>query len=95
MQNYIDELLDLWRLQVNGCSTKAPHILKVIWRPPPPDWLKVNTDGVTFGDRSLASCAGVFRTCRCFVKSCFAIPLGVCFAFEAEWAAVVHAIEYA
>ncbi|KAK2639491.1 hypothetical protein Ddye_027286 [Dipteronia dyeriana] len=38
--------------------------------------------------------AGVFRTCRGFVKGCFAIPLGVCFAFEAELAAAVYAIDY-
>ncbi|KAK0608762.1 hypothetical protein LWI29_035530 [Acer saccharum] len=38
---------------------------------------------------------GVFRTCRGFIRGCFAIPLGVCFAFEAELAAAVHAIDYA
>ncbi|KAK3183936.1 hypothetical protein Dsin_031222 [Dipteronia sinensis] len=30
-----------------------------------------------------------------FVKGCFVIHLGVCFAFEVELAAVVHAIDYA
>ena len=34
------------------------------------------------------------RTCRSFIKSCFDVPLGVCFASEAEPAAVVHAIEH-
>ncbi|KAK3199187.1 hypothetical protein Dsin_022602 [Dipteronia sinensis] len=39
--------------------------------------------------------SGIFRTCRGFVKSCFAIPLGVCFAFGAELTAAVHTIDYA
>ncbi|KAK3204926.1 hypothetical protein Dsin_018972 [Dipteronia sinensis] len=36
-----------------------------------------------------------FCTYRGFVKGCFAIPLGVCFAFEAELAAAVHTIDCA
>ncbi|KAK0599983.1 hypothetical protein LWI29_010426 [Acer saccharum] len=55
----------------------------------------VNTDGAAFGSPGLSGCAGVFRTCRGFVRGCFAIPLGVCFAFEAELAAAIHAIDYA
>ena len=51
------------------------------WRPPLSGCLKVNTDGAAFGSPGLAGCAGVFRTCRGFVKGCFAIPLGVCFVF--------------
>ena len=93
MQNSADELLTLWRLQVDGRLTKAP-----IWRSfgaPPPGWLKVNTDGAAFGGRCLIGCAGVFRRCRGFFKSSFAILIGICFAFEVDLAADVHVIEYA
>ena len=52
-------------------------------------------DGAAFGSPSLAGCAGVFRTCRGFIKGCFVIPLGVYFAFKAELAVAAHAINYA
>ncbi|KAK3184210.1 hypothetical protein Dsin_031496 [Dipteronia sinensis] len=86
--------LDLWH-EAMRLPSKAPRILEVNWRPPPPGCLKVNTDGAAFGSPGLAGCAGVFRTCRGFVKGCFAIPLGVCFAFKVELVAAVHAIDYA
>ncbi|KAK3198315.1 hypothetical protein Dsin_021730 [Dipteronia sinensis] len=40
-------------------------------------------------------CGGVFRTCRSFVKACFAVPLGQVFAFEVELLAASLAINYA
>ena len=52
-------------------------------------------DGAAFGAPGLAGCAVVFRNCRGFVKDCFAISLRIGFAFEAELAAAIHAIEYA
>ncbi|KAK3229339.1 hypothetical protein Dsin_001220 [Dipteronia sinensis] len=93
MKNSVDELQTLHRLHVSGRPPKDPHNLEVNWRPPPPRCLKVNTDEAAFGSPGLTGCAGVFRTCRGFVKGCFAIPLGVCFAFEAELAAAIHAID--
>ena len=51
-------------------------------------------DGVAFGSPGLAGCAGIFCTCRGFVKSCFVISFGVCLAFEDELATVVHTNEY-
>ncbi|KAK2658407.1 hypothetical protein Ddye_004940 [Dipteronia dyeriana] len=52
-----------------------------------------NAVSSTFGHKLKLN--GVFRTCRGFVKGCFATPLGVCFAFEAELAVAVYAIDYA
>ena len=95
MKNSVDELQTLQQFHVSGHPTKAPHILEVNWLPPPPGCLKVNTDEAAFGSPGLAGCVRVFHTCRGFVKGCFAIPLGVCFAFEAKLAAAVNAIDYA
>ncbi|KAK2638050.1 hypothetical protein Ddye_025845 [Dipteronia dyeriana] len=86
MKNSMDELQTLQRLYVSGRPPKASRILEVNWRPPPPGCLKVNTDGVAFGSPGLTGCAGFFRTCRDFVKDCF--------AFEAELAAAVYTIDY-
>ena len=71
MKNSVDELQTLQRLHVSGRPAKAHRILEVNWRRPPPSCLKVNMDMATFGTLGLASCVGVFRTCRVFVKGCF------------------------
>ena len=84
MQNSIDELLALQRLRVDGHPAKALRVLEVIWRPPPPGWLKVNTEEATSEGPGLAGCASIFCTCRGFVKSFFAIPLDVYFVFGAK-----------
>jgi len=73
---------------VDGRPCKAPRALEIIWNPPL-DWLKVNTDGATFGGPDLIGCDDVFHTCRGFIEGCFAIPFGVCFSFEAELVVVV------
>ncbi|KAK2643687.1 hypothetical protein Ddye_018882 [Dipteronia dyeriana] len=95
MKNSVDELQILQRLHVSGRPPKAPRILEVNWRPPPSGCLKGNRDEAAFGSPGLAGCAGVFCTCRGFVKDCFTIPFGVCFAFESELAVAVYAIDYA
>ena len=51
-------------------------------------------DGAAFGGLSFVGCDDVFRTCRGFVKRCFAISLGIYFAFEDEPVDFVHRIEY-
>ncbi|KAL5551533.1 hypothetical protein UlMin_001709 [Ulmus minor] len=89
MHNSIHDLMILRWLHVSGRPSKTPWILEVTWCPPPPGRIKVNTDGATHDSPGLASCSGVLRTCRGFIKGCFAIPIGVCFAFEAEIAAAI------
>jgi len=69
---------------MDGRLTKIPRVLEVIWRPPLRVGLRSNTDGVAFEGPSLPGCANVFRTFKGFVNGCFAILLGVCFAFESE-----------
>ncbi|KAK2654916.1 hypothetical protein Ddye_007968 [Dipteronia dyeriana] len=68
MKNSVDELQILQLLHVSGRHPKALHILEVNWCPPPSGCLKVNTDGTVFGSPGHAGCAGVFCTCRGFVK---------------------------
>ena len=57
-----------------------------------PGWLKVNTNGVTFGSHGLAGNEGVFGTSCGFIKGCFAILVGFYFLFYAELVVVIHAI---
>ncbi|KAK2642323.1 hypothetical protein Ddye_024086 [Dipteronia dyeriana] len=69
-------------------------IRSVVWSPPAPGCIKVNTDGSALGSSSVGGCGGVFQTYRSFVKACFAVPLGQVFAFEAELFTASLAINY-
>ena len=73
----------------------APRIIEVLWKPPPLGWIKVNTDGAAFGCPSLTGYGGIFCNCKGFVHRCFAIPIGLAFAFEVELVATIQAISFA
>ncbi|KAI9192845.1 hypothetical protein LWI28_028433 [Acer negundo] len=70
-------------------------IKSVIWSPPAPGWIKVNTNGAVMGSPGVGGCGGIFRNYRASVKSCFAIPLGQVFAFKTELLAASLAINFA
>ncbi|KAK2663018.1 hypothetical protein Ddye_001592 [Dipteronia dyeriana] len=95
MHNCVDDLLILHRFVLCGRPGKAPIIKSVVWLPPAPGWIKVNTDGAVLGSPGVGGCGGVFRTCRSFVKACFAVPLGLVFVFKVELLASSLAINYA
>ncbi|KAK3225743.1 hypothetical protein Dsin_005605 [Dipteronia sinensis] len=95
MRNCVDDLLILRRFDLYGRPARAPVIRSVIWSPPAPGWIKVNTDGAALSSPGVGGCGGVFRNCRAFVKGCFAVPLGQVFAFEAELLAASMAINFA
>ncbi|KAK3229688.1 hypothetical protein Dsin_001569 [Dipteronia sinensis] len=90
-----NDLLILRRLDLRGRPARAPVIMSVIWSPPASGWIKVNTDGAALSSPGVGDCGGVFRNCRAFVKGCFAVPLGVVFAFEVELFAGSMAINLA
>ena len=95
MHNCVDDLLILRRFDLLGRPARAPNIKSVIWSPPAPGWIKVNTDGAASCSPGVGGCGGVFRNCRAFVKGCFVSPLGQVFAFEAELIAASMAINFA
>ncbi|XP_055962061.1 uncharacterized protein LOC130015619 [Mercurialis annua] len=94
-RNSQSELHVLKLLNIKRYIPKAPCIIEVSWKPPPSNWMKVNTDGAALGAPGLAGAGGIFRNYRGFVQRCFAIPLGICFAYEAEMVAVIYAIQEA
>ncbi|KAK3198786.1 hypothetical protein Dsin_022201 [Dipteronia sinensis] len=67
----------------------------VIWSPPAPGWIKVNTDGAVLSSPGAGGCGGVLRNCKAFVKGCFTVSLGHVFAFEVELLAASMAINFA
>ncbi|KAK3188846.1 hypothetical protein Dsin_028407 [Dipteronia sinensis] len=76
MRNCMDDILILHRFGLRGGISKAAVIKSVVWSPPAPSWIKVNTYCVVLGSPGVGGCGGIFRNCKVFVKSCFAIPLG-------------------
>ncbi|PON47283.1 Ribonuclease H, partial [Parasponia andersonii] len=95
MFNSMNDLLILRELRVKGKSRKVPIIIEVIWRPPPLSWIKVNTDGSTYGSSGSYGYSGVFQTHRGFIRGCFSILLGTSYAFEAKLTAAIYAINFA
>ncbi|KAI9181734.1 hypothetical protein LWI28_018031 [Acer negundo] len=91
----MDDFLILHCFGLQGRPSKALVIKSVIWSPPAPGWIKVNTDGAAMGSPGVGGCGGIFQNCRAFVNGCFAIPLGQVFAFEAEFLTASSAINFA
>ncbi|KAK3218537.1 hypothetical protein Dsin_012507 [Dipteronia sinensis] len=76
MRNCVDDLLILHQFDLGGRLARALVFRSVIWSPPAPGWIKVNTDGATLSSPGVGGCRGVFRNCRALVKGCFTVPLG-------------------
>ena len=95
MHNCMDDLLILCQFGLRNHHSTAPVIKSVVWSPPTPGWIKVNTDGVAMGSPGVGGCGGIFQNCRAFVKGCFAIPLSQVFAVEVEILADSLAINFA
>ncbi|KAK0574979.1 hypothetical protein LWI29_031982 [Acer saccharum] len=76
MRNCVDDLLILRWFDLRGRPARASVIKSVIWSPPAPGWIKINTDGAALSSPGAGGCRGVFLNCRAFVKGCFDVPLG-------------------
>ena len=95
MENQVDELAILHTLHIQDRPSRAPRIIEILWKPLPPGWIKVNTDGAAFGCPSLVGSGGIFLNRRGFVHGCFAIPIRLAFAFESKLVAAIQAISFA
>ncbi|PON49250.1 Ribonuclease H [Parasponia andersonii] len=95
IRNSLKELGILKCLNIKLKPSKAPKIVEVFWQVPLVGWLKINIDGAAYGCPGLAGYGGIFRISRGFFKRGFAISISKAYAFEAELAAVIHAIFYA
>ncbi|KAK2658724.1 hypothetical protein Ddye_005257 [Dipteronia dyeriana] len=60
MRNCVNDMLILHRFGLCGCLGKAPVIRGVIWSPPAPGWIKVNTYGTALGSLGVEGYGGVF-----------------------------------
>ena len=78
---------------MNDRPTKVPCVLEVTWHHPLPIGLRSKWMGQFLKARVLlVVLASFIHAESCQGLLCYS--LGICFAFEAELAATVHAIEY-
>ena len=68
MSNTVADPIILKHFHITGRPPKSPKILEVYWTPPPPGWIKVNTDGMATGCPGPSSIGGIFRNCKGFFK---------------------------
>jgi len=89
----ISNFVILKKFNVTLHPPRAPKIIEILWRPPPPSWVKCNTDGSS--TNMLASCGGVLEIT---FPTFFFVLLknnGVGNAFHAELSGAMSAIELA
>ena len=89
----ISNFVILKKFNVTLHSPRAPLIIEVIWQPPPPFWIKCNTDGSTNGN--LSSCGGIFRDSKSDFLLCFGENAGIGNSLHAELSRAMRAIEIA
>ncbi|PNY07582.1 ribonuclease H, partial [Trifolium pratense] len=72
---------------------KPMSLKEVIWQPPPPQWIKCNTDGAL--TPSASACGGIFRNSNAEFLCAFASKTDMASAFSAELCGFMTAIEIA
>ncbi|KAL8463490.1 hypothetical protein ACS0TY_034223 [Phlomoides rotata] len=95
MRNSLDELAIFVAFGVKGRPPRATNITRVRWQVPPIKVIKINVDGGAAGSPGSLTGGGVFRDNFGVFRGCFAVSHGWGFAFEAELASALLAIELA
>ncbi|XP_057788467.1 uncharacterized protein LOC131005480 [Salvia miltiorrhiza] len=95
MANSIRELQVFHRLKVPGNPRPTPVIVDVIWKLPPPLWLKANIDGSIRGEPAAMHAGGVIRNAFNLVIVCYHFSVGPGFPFEVELLALLIILERA
>ena len=94
LYRYLDQILVAFKIQQQSFFSTSGRTLKLIsWKPPNDNWWKLNTDGSSKGNPSLAGGGGVIRDWRWC--SGFMINIGVCVAVDAELWAVIQGLSLA
>ncbi|KAL8470346.1 hypothetical protein ACS0TY_032991 [Phlomoides rotata] len=89
------ELVILGRLGLSGHPPPPKTTMVIRWRPPQAGWYKVNVDGNAPSSPSYLYSGVVFRNSRDFFIAAVAKNAGWGYPFEAELAAILHALLFA
>ncbi|QHO40259.1 Putative ribonuclease H protein [Arachis hypogaea] len=68
---------------------------RIEWKPPPIEWVKLNTNGLVIESVKTAGCGGLIRTHEGDWVGGFMANLGNCHAFRAELWGVFHGLNMA
>jgi hypothetical protein len=68
--------------------------VRISWKPPMEEWVKLNTDGA-YKEGRVAGCGGVIRDSNGVWKGGFAKNLGICSAYVAELWGVLEGLKHA
>ncbi|GLT93612.1 hypothetical protein SLE2022_113960 [Rubroshorea leprosula] len=57
----VNKIVEFWSSinHLSANSTRIPRLFS--WTPPPPNWIKINTDGSVMGNPGPAGCGGILR----------------------------------
>ncbi|KAK9278008.1 hypothetical protein L1049_027565 [Liquidambar formosana] len=95
MGNSILDVQILHSLHLKGIPRRSTKVIPVFWHPPIADWIKVNTDGLSKGNPSIAASGGGLRNYRGFVKGFFGLRLSIQTAFFVELKGVILEVSFA
>jgi len=91
--NSLSNFVILKKFEVTLHPPKAPRIIEVLWKHPPPFWVKCNTDKSTTDHT--AACGGIFRDHLSDILLCFPEKVDKVCALHAEFFGAIRAIELA
>ncbi|KAL8461190.1 hypothetical protein ACS0TY_032611 [Phlomoides rotata] len=86
-------ITDLSIISTFGITGKGPLMKCVRWQRPPLRFIQVNVNGGATGALDILTGGGVFRDNFGVFRGCFAMSHGTGFAFEAELAITLYALE--
>ncbi|CAI0558302.1 unnamed protein product [Linum tenue] len=69
--------------------------VEISWKPPPPEWVTLNTDGSVIQESGRASAGGLIRDHRGCCLAAFAMNLGVCSITRAELRGAMEGLQLA
>ncbi|CAI0409373.1 unnamed protein product [Linum tenue] len=76
-------------------TQRAKTSTEIAWKPPPPDWIAINTDGSVKQPDSLAAAGGLLRDNSGRCLGAFASNLGACTITRAELLGVLQGLKLA
>lgn len=95
MSSLIQEFSILKAFQISCHACQALRIKEVIWKMPPCNWVKCNSDAASKGNPGWSACGGIFRDYMAAALGCFAANLGVSSSLYAELIGAILAVEHA
>ncbi|CAL1387079.1 unnamed protein product [Linum trigynum] len=80
---------------VHSPNLPARTEVEISWKPPPPEWVTLNSDGSVLQESGHAAAGGLIRDHTGSCSAAFAINLGICSVTRAELRGAVEGLQLA